>query len=331
MAYENTAGMPYTGNLAFKGSATVNGEPINRSNAGYKEIGGYIDANDSNNTGPVATFGVVVSSLPANDPTLFVIGCPAGYIPRGIIATDNAVLGNEPAKSGYMLQGIPVTIGYEGTFRYNGLVATQTNATVTPLIGYQAIFRATSAGTGATPIGAIEFIPDGQAIPTGWMSVPGYIAEFTSQNGVALEINFDTSISNEAGSLLPYGTPFVKTVTITSAAAATAIPIIPDSAVPAGKKVYVTQAIGNVNGATVWATTATVAIQDTAGSPVAGVTYAVAGMTANATLYLNTANVTVAAPVSQGAGFTAAKGISLKGNANGTGSDFIVTVTGFIA
>jgi len=142
--------------------------------------------------------------------------------------------------------------------------------------------------------------------------------------------NFDELYANSVLALSA-GTPFRRTVTITSAAAATAIPILTDAEVGTGKKVYINQAIGNVNGATLWATTATVAIQDTAGAPVAGVTYAVAGMTANATLYLNTANVTVAAPVSQGAGFTAGKGISLKGNANGTGSNFIVTVTGYIA
>lgn len=329
MAFENTAGMPFTGNLAFKGTATVNGEPINRSNAGYKTIGGFIDSGDSNNTGLTATFGVVVSSLPANDPSLFVIGCPAGYVPRGIVVADNAVLQNEPAKAGYQLQSIPVTIGYEGTFRYNGFSATQTNATATPLIGYQGIFRATSGGSGAAPIGTIEFIPDGQAIPTGWLSLPGYIAEFTSQNGVALELNFDTTVSNETVNLLPYGTPFKATATLTSAAAAVAITVLADTAVPAGKKVYVTNVFAKVNGATNWATTATVVLQDSAA--VAGVTYAVAALTGNAFVGLTTANVTVAAPVSTGVGFTAAKGLQIVGNANGTGSDLVVTVTGFIA
>lgn len=328
MAYENTAGMPFTGNLPFKGSATVNGEPINRSNAGYKTIGGYIDSADSNNSGLVAYFGLVVSSLPSANASLFVIGCPSGYIPRGIIAADNAVLGNEPAKSGYMLQGIPVTIGYEGTFRFNGFSATQTNASASPQVGYQAIFRATSAGTGAAPIGTIEFIPAGQALPTGWLSVPGYIAEFSSQNGVALEINFDVNADNETSALLPYGIPFVATATLTSAAAATPITLLADTAVPAGKKVYIQQALAKVNGGTLWATTATVVIQDSAA--VAGVTYAVAGLTANAFLGLNTANVTVAAPISTGVGFTAAKGLLIVGNANGTGSDLVVTVTGFI-
>jgi len=328
MAYENTAGMPYTGALPFKGSATVNGEPVNRSNAGYKTIGGFIDSGDSNNSGLTATFGLVVSSLPANTSGLFVIGCPAGYIARGIIQADNGVLQNEPAKSGSQLQGTPVTIGYDGTFRFNSFSATQTGATASPTFDYQPIFRATSAGSGAAPIGTIEFIPGTSAIPTGWQGINGFIVENTAENGVALEVTFDSSIQSEVPLLIPSGIPFMYTTAITSAAAATAVPIIPDALVGAGKKVYLTNVLAKVNGATLWATTATVAVQDT--SAVAGVTYAVAGLTANAFLGLNTANVTVAAPVSTGVGFTAAKGISLKGDANGTGSDLIVTVTGFI-
>ena len=331
MGYENTSGMPYSGNLAFNGGATVNGEPVNRSNAGYKTIGGFINSGDSNNTGLTANFGVVVSTLASGDNTLFAIGCPAGYVPRGIVQTDNGVMQNEPAKSGYMLQDIPVTVGYEGTYRYLSWTKTQTGS-IDPVVGCQIIYRATTGGTAGCDIGALEFLPAGTAIPTSFASFPGYVVEYTSQNGVAIEMNFDNTIDNEAASVLALsGTPFRKTVTITSAAAATAVPILTDAQVGVGKKVYVNQVIGNVSGSTVWATTATVAVQDTAGSPVAGVTYAVAGMTANATLYLNTANVTVAAPISQGAGFTAGKGLNLKGNANGTGSDFIVTVTGYIA
>ena len=331
MAYEYTGGLPFTGYLPFKGTGAVNGEPVNRSNAGYKNMGGFISASDSNNTGLIATFGIVVSGIASNDAAAFTIGCPAGYTPRGIIQADNGVLGHEPAKATYVFQDIPVDIGCEGTYRFQTLSATQSNASATPTFDYQLIFRATSAGSGAAPIGTIEAIPAGQATPTGWLPLPGYIVESTSQNGVAIEFSFLTNTGGQSGTFnpLPYGVPFVKTVTITSAAAATAVPIIPDSAVPTGKKVYVTGFNGKVNGATVWATTATVAVQDTAA--VAGITCAVAAMTANALLGLNTANVTVAAPVSTGVGFTAAKGISLKGDANGTGSDFIVTVTGFIA
>jgi hypothetical protein len=329
MAYENTSGMPFSGNLPFKGSGAVNGEPVNRSNAGYKTLGGAcIYSGDSNNTGLVATFGVVVST-PTSDSSLYAIGKPSGYVPRGVLVADNSVMQNEPAKSGYMLQDLPITVGYEGTFTYQSWTKTQTGA-IDPTPGCQIIYRATTGGTAGCAIGALEFLPAGQAVPTSFASFPGYVVQYDAVNGdVKIEVNFDNNADAEKADILPYGVPFKKTVTITSAAAATAVPILADSEVPAGKKVYVTGFIGKVNGATVWATTATVAVQDTAA--VAGITCAVAAMTANALLGLNTANVTVAAPVSTGVGFTAAKGISLKGDANGTGSDFVVTVTGFIA
>lgn len=124
---------------------------------------------------------------------------------------------------------------------------------------------------------------------------------------------------------------FVRTVTLTSAAAAAGISIITDAEVPAGRKVYITQFYANVAGATNWATTATVKIQDTNGTPVDFATFAVAAMTGNSKLYMNTANVTDEVARIRMTGGTAAKGIRAIGDANGTGSDFIVTVIGFIA
>ena len=322
MAYEYTGGLPFTGSLPFKGTGAVNGEPVNRSNAGYKNKGGFVSASDANNSGLIATFGIVVSQLPSNDPAAFTIGCPAGYIPVGVIQADNGILGNEPAKATSVFQDIPVDVGYEGTYRYQVMSATQTGASATPTFDYQLIFRATSAGIGAAPIGTVEAIPSTSQVPVGWQLFPGYIVESTTQNGVAIEFNFVTNPSaNNNGQ-------FTITGVLTSAAAATAVTLVPDSWVYGGKKVYVSNVTAKVNGGTLWATTATVVLQDSAA--VAGVTYAVAGLTANAFLGLTTANVTVANPVALNTGFTASKGLVLVGNANGTGSDLYVTVTGYI-
>lgn len=331
MAYENTVDVPFSGNLPFRGSATINGEPVNRSNAGYKTFGGAcVYSGDSNNTGLTATFGVVVSTIVSGDTNLLAIGKPAGYTPRGIIMANNSVLQNEPAKAGYMLQDLPITVGYEGTFTYQAWTKTQTGS-IDPVPGCLIIYRAITGGTAGCAIGALEFLPAGTVVPTSFAILPGYVVSYDTANGdCKIELNFDNNVDHEKADLFALsGIPFRRTVTITSAAAATAIPILTDAEVGVGKKVYINQAIGNVAGATVWATTATVAIQDTA--DVAGITYAVAGMTANATLFPNTANVTLATVVSRGLGFTAGKGISVKGNANGTGSDYVVTVTGFIA
>ncbi len=121
---------------------------------------------------------------------------------------------------------------------------------------------------------------------------------------------------------------FSRTVTLTSAAAATAVSIIADSEVPAGFTPYILNFRAQVNGGTPWATTATVKIQDTAGTPVDFVTFAVAGLTANAYLVDNTANVTLGTAYSLNTGGTAGKGLRVVGNANGTGSNLVVTVVG---
>ncbi len=93
---------------------------------------------------------------------------------------------------------------------------------------------------------------------------------------------------------------------------------------------YITGFHAKVNGATLWATTATVKIQDTNSSAVDFVTMAVAALTANAFVGPTTTNVTAEPAFSLGTGGTAAKGLQIKGNANGTGSNLVVTVTGFI-
>ena len=124
---------------------------------------------------------------------------------------------------------------------------------------------------------------------------------------------------------------FKVTATITSAAAATAVNVIPEAAVGTGRKVYLQGYIARVNGTTGWGTTATVKLQDTNGTAVDFVTWAVAGMTNQARLVPGSANTTLENAYSLGSGGTAGKGLQLIGDANGTGSDFVVTCWGWIA
>lgn len=121
---------------------------------------------------------------------------------------------------------------------------------------------------------------------------------------------------------------FCETVTITSAAAATAVTILSDARVGPGRKVYLTGFLSKVHGSTVWATTATVTVQDS--SAVAFITVAVAAMTANAVIGNLTANVTLGDAYVLGSGGTAGKGLQVVGDANGTGSDYVLTVHGVI-
>lgn len=123
--------------------------------------------------------------------------------------------------------------------------------------------------------------------------------------------------------------PFYKTVSITSAAAATAVSIVADSEVPQGFTPFIATWRCKVGGATAWATTATVSITDTAASPVSFASIAVAAMTGNAFISWGSASVTPGAAFYNNTGGTINKGLQVKGNANGTGSTAVFTVFGW--
>jgi len=121
--------------------------------------------------------------------------------------------------------------------------------------------------------------------------------------------------------------------TLTAAAAATPVHVIPAAQVPTGKKFYPLGMILSVGGATAWtdSTATVVKLQDTAGSPVAAVSVAKAQLTGNAVLGFPSTGVTLQTPVRTGVGMTAAKGIDVVGDANfAAGSDITVTVFGVI-
>lgn len=123
---------------------------------------------------------------------------------------------------------------------------------------------------------------------------------------------------------------FHVTGTLTSAAAGTAVVLITDAQVGSGRKVYVRNFRAKVDGGTNWATTATVKIQDTNGTPVDFVTMAVAALTGNAFVGPHTANITAEAAFAKNSGGTAGKGLQIKGDANGTGSNLVVTVDAIV-
>ena len=122
--------------------------------------------------------------------------------------------------------------------------------------------------------------------------------------------------------------PFIRSCTITSAAAATPVTCLMDSAVPSTQKVYLMGWRAKVNGATPWATTATCSITDSGSISFASI--AVAALTANAYIVDTTANVTLQTAYTLNTGGGADKGLQISCNANGTGSDLVVTVYGVI-
>ncbi len=328
---EFTANLPLT-SPGYKGAATPNGVPVNRSNSGYKTIGGVVDSADSENDDLVAYFGSVVSQDPAATEGNFALGKPSGYFPRGVLMFDAGIAQNDPAKSDYAIQDTPVTVIYEGTVQFSSWTHTQSGSrtAATIQIGDVPIFRALSTGSGSAPIGQVEFLPAGATesdVPTGWELFPGYIVEVTANAGVRLEVDFTT----ETVSLIP-PTQFVGVATLTAAAAATPVSILDAADVPTGKKVYITSVVLKVNGATAWTdlTATVVKIQDT--TAVAGLTYAKAGLVGNAIFStLSGTSITTAAPISIGDGFTDGEGLEIVADAVfAAGSNIVVTVSGFI-
>ena len=126
---------------------------------------------------------------------------------------------------------------------------------------------------------------------------------------------------------------FFETATLTSAAAATAVNILSDARVGAGRKVYLLGYVAKVNGATNWATTANIKIQDTNSSAVDFITTTVNAATTNGNVVSflgSNSNVAAGAGMVPTPGGTLGKGLQVKADANGTGSDYVVTVWGII-
>lgn len=128
---------------------------------------------------------------------------------------------------------------------------------------------------------------------------------------------------------------FDRRVILTSAAAATALTIITNEEVPDGYRVYLHGLTARVNGATAWATTATVIVRTKASSPTTLVTLAVADLTANQFVAMPIADGAITsawgAEAEKGEFADSGYGIEVKGDANGTGSDLYVRVWGALA
>lgn len=125
--------------------------------------------------------------------------------------------------------------------------------------------------------------------------------------------------------------PFFKTATLTSTAAGTAVSIVDASDVPDGKSIHIVDVVLAVDGSTAWTddTATVVKIQDTADTPVVALTYAKAGLTANAVLGKIDTNITDGDDIITGAGLTADEGLEIVGDADFTaGSDIVVSVVG---
>ncbi len=117
-----------------------------------------------------------------------------------------------------------------------------------------------------------------------------------------------------------------RRATIKSNAAGTAVVLVPADEVPPDRVVQIIPDYrGKVGGATPWGTTAAVSIK-TAITGTVLVSFAQAGLTANAVLRPGAANVTEADAVVLGTGADPGEGLVIQGDVNGTGSDLTVCI-----
>lgn len=126
----------------------------------------------------------------------------------------------------------------------------------------------------------------------------------------------------------PRAVVFSFSATLTSAAATTAVDVITAAQVGEGRKVVLLDWSLRVNGATAWTGVGTVVkVQDTAGTPVVGVTVAKAELTNAAVLKPWTSNVTLGTTYDYRTGFTVSEGVQFvaDGAFAGGGSDLILT------
>ena len=95
-----------------------------------------------------------------------------------------------------------------------------------------------------------------------------------------------------------------------------------------GKKAYLTSFTAKVNGMTAWGTVTNCMLEDTAGNPY--VTIPVSSLPGNAFLGPFSVGLTFDDRFSLGTGGTAAKGLEVKCDANGTGSDLVFVLQGVV-
>ncbi len=175
-------------------------------------------------------------------------------------------------------------------------------------IGYYLVGYTTKAKTGAS----ITFnVVDPVIIASDVATLQGIVEGITAKSGVW----------------------FKRTATLTSAAAGTAVHVLTDADV-GSKTAYIMGAILKVDGSTAWtdSTGTIVKIQDTADTPVVGLTYGKAELKGNAVLVLGSTGVTIGDAVAEGTGFTAAKGLDIIADANFAAGDNIkITVFGYLA
>lgn len=163
--------------VEFKGSQTINGVPA-RYQGSQDDItpkGGFIS---NNNTEGNAIFGNIMCVNKAADVEELLVGAQvdANSIIVGPLMNDQAVRMFDPAKPNWKMNGMPATVVREGTLLYNKWNKTATNS-IDPVMGCRIIANNST--------GEIQFLPAGNAVPSGWAQINAVIVDVDTFNGVA--------------------------------------------------------------------------------------------------------------------------------------------------
>lgn len=162
----------------------------------------------------------------------------------------------------------------------------------------------------------------------------GDLVEFTPTHSLQICVNRMAQAINamqeRMGIAGIHGRFVQNTVTITSAAVETAVDIFTDDEIGAGYKFHPLGYIAKVDGATDWATTTEVKVQDTNGTPVVLVTLDASTLDGNEVHGPWSDSATLGDAFTEGTGATAGKGVRIVGDANGTGSDLKFTLWGIV-
>lgn len=151
------------------------------------------------------------------------------------------------------------------------------------------------------------------------LTAPGPIGSGTPNTG---------AFSTLAVAGAPTAATFFRTCTLTSAAAATPVVCLAAADVPASLSAKLAKWSAYVNGGSGWGTVTSCVIEDTAGNDL--ISMAMAALAGDTFIDDGSANVTKEARYRLGTGGAVDEGLQISCNANGTGSDLVVVLSGSI-